>query len=116
LFALWIAAGVVLALRRDLLREHARRRRFRRPLAIALFVSGAGVMLAALWAVAGMNGLTPNGLNFAAMALLGFGGIVFVSLQTLGLAYLVVDMMEMVTTERRAASELKRNSSDEASH
>jgi len=118
-FGLWIAYGVYQSRRSAKVRAWAQRfSPASRGLAAAgLFLTAALVMFGGLMAIITGKGLGPSGLAGWAWLLVVCVGLVFVHIQTLAMALLVVSAQEAVTRERRDASETSTRqgiSSDEA--
>lgn len=105
-FVLWVAYGVLLWRRSDVIRVYAGRgsRTARAIRAAAMLFGGAVMMLVALGLINNAGGFTKAGMTGWAWFVVAGVGLVFVHLQTMAAAMLVLLVQEPVTTGGRPAS------------
>ncbi len=105
-FVLWIAYGLLLWRRSDAVRAYAGKgsRTARAIRAAAMLFGGAAALLAVLVQVQNGGGFTPSGMAGWAWFVVAGAGLVFVHLQTMAAAMLVLLVQEPVTTGVRPAS------------
>lgn len=105
-FVLWIAYGTFLWRRSDVIRASAGKgsRTARAIKAALMLFGGAALLLACLVQLQNAGGFTRTGMTPVAWAIVTVVGLVFVHLQTVAAAILVLLVQEPVTTGARATS------------